>query len=76
MSGSATVNATWIVDRLEDLGLAQRQPVLHDERVKLVVLTRKGRRPRGTARRISPAAAEFTELTARTSKRSIACSPD
>jgi DNA-binding MarR family transcriptional regulator len=35
-------NATWIVDHLEELGLAQRQPVLHDRRVKLVVLTRKG----------------------------------
>jgi DNA-binding MarR family transcriptional regulator len=35
-------NATWIVDRLEALGLARRQPLLHDRRVKLVVLTRKG----------------------------------
>src|SRR5215813_13946511 len=33
-------NATWIVDRLEELGLAQRQAVLHDKRIKLVVLTR------------------------------------
>lgn len=39
-------NATWIVDRLEELGLAQRQVVLHDRRVKLVVLTRKGQRTR------------------------------
>ena len=39
-------NATWIVDRLEELGLAQRQPVLHDKRVKLVVLTRKGEQTR------------------------------
>ena len=39
-------NATWIVDRLEELGLAQRQPVLHDKRVKLVVLTRKGEKTR------------------------------
>jgi len=39
-------NATWIVDRLEALGLAQRQPVVHDKRVKLVVLTRKGERTR------------------------------
>src|SRR5262245_66355179 len=39
-------NATWIVDRLEKLGLAQRQPVLHDRRIKLVVLTRKGARTR------------------------------
>src|SRR5262245_5915454 len=35
-------NATWIVDHLEELGLAQRQAVLHDKRIKLVVLTRKG----------------------------------
>jgi DNA-binding MarR family transcriptional regulator len=34
--------ATFIVDRLEELGLASRQPLLHDKRVKLVVLTRKG----------------------------------
>ena len=39
-------NATWIVDRLETLGLAARQPVLHDRRVKLVLLTRKGQRTR------------------------------
>lgn len=39
-------NATWIVDHLEELGLAQRQPVLHDRRVKLVVLTRKGQKTR------------------------------
>jgi DNA-binding MarR family transcriptional regulator len=39
-------NATWIVDRLEELGLAQRQAVLHDKRIKLVVLTRRGVRTR------------------------------
>jgi DNA-binding MarR family transcriptional regulator len=39
-------NATWIVDHLEALGLAQRQVVLHDRRVKLVVLTRKGQKTR------------------------------
>jgi DNA-binding MarR family transcriptional regulator len=39
-------NATWIVDRLEELGLARRQPLLHDRRVKLVVLTRKGEKTR------------------------------
>lgn len=38
--------ATWIVDRLEALGLAKRQVVLHDRRVKLVILTRKGNRAR------------------------------
>ena len=39
-------NATWIVDHLEELGLARRQVVLHDKRVKLVVLTSKGRKTR------------------------------
>jgi DNA-binding MarR family transcriptional regulator len=35
-------NATWIVDRLEKAGLAERRSVAHDRRVKLVVLTPKG----------------------------------
>jgi DNA-binding MarR family transcriptional regulator len=35
-------NATWIVDRLERFGLAERRSVPHDRRVKLVVLTTKG----------------------------------
>lgn len=35
-------NATWIVDRLERFGLAERRTVAHDRRVKLVVLTAKG----------------------------------
>jgi DNA-binding MarR family transcriptional regulator len=35
-------NLTWIVDRLETLGLAERKTVPHDRRVKLVVLTAKG----------------------------------
>src|SRR5262245_26841223 len=39
-------NATFIVDRLEELGLASRQPLLHDKRVKLVALTRKGEKTR------------------------------
>ncbi len=39
-------NATWIVNHLEELGLARRQVVPHDRRVKLVVLTRKGQRTR------------------------------
>src|SRR5215510_11038451 len=39
-------NATWIVDHLEELGLAKRQAVLHDKRIKLVVLTRKGEKTR------------------------------
>ena len=39
-------NATWIVDRLERLGLAERRPVPHDRRVRHVVLTAKGERIR------------------------------
>jgi DNA-binding MarR family transcriptional regulator len=39
-------NATWIVDRLETLGLAERRSMARDRRVKLVVLTAKGRRTR------------------------------
>src|SRR5919201_4998778 len=35
-------NATWIVDRLERLQLAERRTIPHDRRVKLVVLTAKG----------------------------------
>jgi DNA-binding MarR family transcriptional regulator len=37
-------NATWIVDRLERLGLAERRTIASDRRVKLVVLTPKGAR--------------------------------
>jgi DNA-binding MarR family transcriptional regulator len=39
-------NATWIIDRLEKLGLAERRSDPGDRRVKLVVLTSKGRRTR------------------------------
>jgi DNA-binding MarR family transcriptional regulator len=39
-------NATWIVDRLETLGLAERRPLPEDRRVKLVALTPKGVRTR------------------------------
>lgn len=35
-------NATWVVDRLERLGYAQRRPSPQDRRAKLVVLTPKG----------------------------------
>jgi len=37
-------NATWIVDRLEALGLAERRAAPADRRVKLVALTPKGER--------------------------------
>lgn len=39
-------NATWVVDRLERMGLARRRTVPHDRRLKLVVLTPKGLRLR------------------------------
>lgn len=35
-------NATFIVDRLERMGLAERRTIPEDRRVKLVALTRKG----------------------------------
>jgi DNA-binding MarR family transcriptional regulator len=37
-------NATWIIDRLEQAGLAVRRAQPNDRRVKLVVLTAKGAR--------------------------------
>jgi DNA-binding MarR family transcriptional regulator len=39
-------NATWIIDRLEKAGLAERRSVPEDRRVKLVVLTAKGDKTR------------------------------
>lgn len=35
-------NATWVVDRLERAGLAERRSMAADRRVKLVALTAKG----------------------------------
>jgi DNA-binding MarR family transcriptional regulator len=39
-------NMTWITDRLEERGLVERRSAEHDRRVKLLVLTQKGRRLR------------------------------
>jgi DNA-binding MarR family transcriptional regulator len=39
-------NVTWITDRLEERGLVKRRAAPHDRRVKLLVLTPKGRRLR------------------------------
>jgi DNA-binding MarR family transcriptional regulator len=39
-------NVTWITDRLEERGLVERRPASHDRRVKLLVVTEKGRRLR------------------------------
>jgi DNA-binding MarR family transcriptional regulator len=56
-------NATFIVDRLEKLGLASRQPLLHDKRVKLVVLTHKGQKTRtDLLREFHQPPAEFRDL--------------
>jgi DNA-binding MarR family transcriptional regulator len=40
--GTDASNATWVIDRLEQRGLAERRAAPHDRRVKLVVLTPKG----------------------------------
>ena len=39
-------NVTWLVDRLEDAGLAERRPHPTDRRVRTVALTRKGAKAR------------------------------
>lgn len=44
-------NATWVVDRLERLGLAERRMLREDRRVKLVVLTPRGVRMRAALHR-------------------------
>jgi DNA-binding MarR family transcriptional regulator len=40
--GCDASNATWIIDRLEERGLAERRAMASDRRVKLVVLTPAG----------------------------------
>jgi DNA-binding MarR family transcriptional regulator len=40
--GCDASNATWVVDRLERLGMAERRGLPADRRVKLVALTRHG----------------------------------
>ena len=44
--GTDASNATWVVDRLERLGLAERRAVARDRRVKLVGLTAHGLKTR------------------------------
>jgi DNA-binding MarR family transcriptional regulator len=44
--GCDASNATWMIDRLEQRGLAQRRSVPTDRRVKLVVLTPLGAKTR------------------------------
>src|SRR4051812_6814552 len=40
-------NVTWLVDRLEDAGFAERLPHPTDRRVRTVALTKKGAKARG-----------------------------
>ena len=58
-------NVTWITDRLEERGLVTRTRAPHDRRVRLLVLTAKGR---GLRKEISARLAEpppaITELPA------------
>ncbi|MFL5620756.1 MAG: MarR family winged helix-turn-helix transcriptional regulator [Gemmatimonadaceae bacterium] len=49
--GCDASNATWIVDRLEQRGLAERREKPGDRRVKLVVLTAAGVRTRQRLRK-------------------------
>jgi DNA-binding MarR family transcriptional regulator len=63
--GCDASNATWIVDKLEKRGLAERRAKPGDRRVKLVVLTASGLRTRDrlTAAMYEPPAV-LTELPA------------
>ena len=57
-------NVTWLVDRLEERGLAERRPHPSDRRVRTVALTRKGVRIRAQIEtRLFEAPATFQQLT-------------
>ena len=57
-------NATWIVDRLERFGLAERRPVPDDRRVRQVVLTLEGERLRAELlEEFHPPRADLLRLT-------------
>jgi DNA-binding MarR family transcriptional regulator len=57
-------NVTWLVDRLEERGLAERRPHPSDRRVRTVALTRKGVRVRTQIQaKLHEAPATFSELT-------------
>jgi len=57
-------NVTWLVDRLEERGLAERRPHPSDRRVRTVALTRKGTRMRAQIEsKLFEAPATFQELT-------------
>ena len=57
-------NVTWLVDRLEERGLAERRPHPSDRRVRTVALTRKGVRMRAQLEsKLYEAPATFQQLT-------------
>jgi DNA-binding MarR family transcriptional regulator len=57
-------NVTWITDRLEERGLVTRTQAPHDRRVRLLVLTPKGRRLREEiGARLAEAPAAIAELS-------------
>jgi DNA-binding MarR family transcriptional regulator len=45
--GTDASNATWVIDRLERQGYAERRALTGDRRVKLVALTPRGARTKG-----------------------------
>ena len=57
-------NVTWLVDRLEEHGLAERRPHPTDRRVRTVALTRKGTKMRAQIEsRMFEAPPSFRELS-------------
>src|SRR6185295_3516687 len=57
-------NVTWLVDRLEEHGLAERRPHPSDRRVRTVALTRKGMRMRAQIEgKLFEAPASFHDLS-------------
>jgi len=57
-------NVTWLVDRLEEHGLAERRPHPTDRRVRTVALTRKGTRMRAQIEsKLFDAPASFRDLS-------------
>src|SRR5262245_822728 len=58
-------NVTWLVDRLEEHGLAERRPHPSDRRIRTVALTRKGMRMRAQIEsKLHEAPATFHDLSA------------
>ena len=59
-------NVTWLVDRLEEHGLAERRPHPSDRRIRTVALTRKGAKVRSQIQNQLYEAPDFLhELSAR-----------